>query len=112
MCRVNMGHLRVSMCHPRVTVGHLRVTELHPKVRQTCSVSKPSHHQRLFLATTQYTHLEAGAHLASPLEDVLDEVLAPAPHLVALLHEVLAEPHPVGAVRAEGRGLKQAHISR
>ena len=122
MCRVTIGHLRVTMdhlrltigylkatvVHIRVTLGHLRVTELHPKVRQTCSVSKPSHHQRLFLAATQYTHLEAGAHLASPLEDVLDEVLAPAPHLVALLHEVLAEPHPVGAVRAEGRGLKQA----
>ena len=55
-------------------------------------------------------HLEAGAHLASPLEDVLDEVLAAAPHLVALLHEVLAEPHPVGAVRAEGRGLKPGRL--
>ena len=55
-------------------------------------------------------HLEAGAHLAPPLEDVLDEVLAPPPHLVALLHEVLAEPHPVGAVRAEGRGLKPGRL--
>ena len=55
-------------------------------------------------------HLKAGAHLAPPLEDVLDEVLAAAPHLVALLHEVLAEPHPVGAVRAEGRGLKPGRL--
>ena len=106
MCRVTIGHLRLTTGYLKATVVNIRVTEPHPKVKQTCSVSKPSHHQRLFLAATQYTHLEAGAHLASPLEDVLDEVLAPPPHLVALLHEVFTEAHPVHLVRAEGCGLK------
>ena len=52
----------------------------------------------------EYSTLEGTAHLAAPLEDVLDHVLAPAPHLVALLHEELVEAHPVDPVGAEGRG--------
>ena len=32
MCRVTMGHLRVTVSHPRVTIGHLRVTVGHPRV--------------------------------------------------------------------------------
>ena len=52
------------------------------------------------------SHLEGAAHLPAPLEDVLDHVLAAAPHLVALLHEVLAEAHPVHPVGAEGSGLE------
>ena len=65
MCRVTMGHLKVTVAHPRVTIGYLNATvvyirvklgylrvtigyffsiskhkanttDLHPKVRQTC----------------------------------------------------------------------------
>ena len=32
MCRVTMGHLRVTVSRPRVTIGHLRVTVGHPRV--------------------------------------------------------------------------------
>ena len=32
MCRVTMGHLRVTVGHPRVTVGYLRATVDHPRV--------------------------------------------------------------------------------
>ena len=51
-------------------------------------------------------NLKVCSHLAAPLEDVLDHVLALGPHLVALLHEVFTEAHPVHLVRAEGCGLK------
>ena len=49
-------------------------------------------------------NLKVGSHLAAPLEDVFDHVLALGPHLVALLHEELVEAHPVDPVGAEGRG--------
>ena len=53
-----------------------------------------------------HTNLKVSSHLTAPLEDILDHVFALGPHLVALLHEVFAEPHPVHLVRAEGCGLK------
>ena len=51
-------------------------------------------------------HLEGTTHLAASLEDVLDHVLASPPHLVTLLHEILAESHPVDLVRAKGGRLE------
>jgi len=48
------------------------------------------------------SYLEGTSHLASSLENILDHVLASAPHLVTLLQEVLAEAHPVDLVRVEG----------
>ena len=46
-------------------------------------------------------YLETCTHLASPLEDILDHVLPFLPHRVTLLHEELAEAHPVYFVCAE-----------
>ena len=54
----------------------------------------------------QRSNLEASAHLTTSFEHILDHVLASPPHLVALVHEVLAEAHPVGPVRAEGGALE------
>ena len=51
-------------------------------------------------------NLKVCPHLAAPLKDILDHVLALGPHVVALCHEVLTEPHPVHLVRAEGCGLE------
>ena len=49
--------------------------------------------------------LESGPHLASSLQYILDHVLALAPHCVALLHEELAEAHPVDLVCTEAGSL-------
>ena len=51
MCRVTMGHLRVTVGDPRVTTGNFfsiskhkaNTTELHPKVRKTCGELKTSY---------------------------------------------------------------------
>ena len=47
-------------------------------------------------------HLEAVAHLAPSLQNVLHHVLAPGPHGVALPHEELVEAHLVPHVSVEG----------
>merc|ERR1719397_411961 len=64
--------------------------------------------KRLVVGGQRY--LEGTPHLAPPLEDVLDHVLASAPHLVTLLHEELAESKSVCSVRVErGRHQEEVH---
>ncbi len=61
---------------------------------------------RCHIPLTGLLYLKAIAHLAAPLEDVLDHVLAFPPHAVALLHEKLVEAHLVPHVCVEGGSLK------
>ena len=54
------------------------------------------------LKYTEYDlYLESSSHLSSSLQHEFDHIFASVPHLVALIHEVLAEAQPVDPVRAE-----------
>ena len=53
------------------------------------------------------SYLEGTPHLASSLENIFDHVLAPPPHLVTLLQEILTKAQSVDLIRIEGGGLEQ-----